>query len=507
MASSSPSQGVVQSFTIALIVFVMLTLVLAVTTYLFFKKADENLKLLEAKQKEASEENSKRLEAVNQRLELVKDVLGFPEDMDNAEILKLKKAAVDDAFGKYLEQPTYSKLTEWLSSAIQTKHKEMSQLEADKVRVIADRKKVVDDKDKELEQLRADKKKAADDIEELRGKFTEYEKDATAEKQKLVDARDAAEEQAKRYKLLGEEIAKAAPLLSSDRRKNWPADGGGDGGPAGAEGVDERRVTLMMDELRDRERQISRLNQVVSQLRAADPAIQNTVLAATPKDDRVDSFDGRVLTVNERDRTVLVSVPRVSGIRAGLMFDVFPPDDPQPQLGSRKAVVEVVAVESDSLVRARVRKDSTQNPILPGDAVATSLWSANSPLEVVVVGGVQFGTDATGDAERLKRLVERIGGEVSSAVSPTTTMVVDAGIPKAKGLENIAAGLRKPLTDKEKDFRLKQIAEARQNGIKVVTLDAFLEMMGLQMDAVGATRLPVPVDRRAAPTPQQNLAN
>jgi hypothetical protein len=506
MASSSPSQGVVQSFTIALIVFVMLTLVLAVTTYLFFKKADENLKLLEAKQKEASEENSKRLEAVNQRLELVKDVLGFPEDMDNAQILDRKKAAVDDAFGKYLEQPTYARLTDWLASSIQTKHKEMSQLEADKVRVIADRKKAIDDKDKELEQLRADKKKAQEDIDELRQKSEDYEKEATAEKQKYIDARDAAEEQAKRYKLLGEEIAKAAPLLSSERRKNWPADGG-EGGQAGAEGVDDRRVTLMMDELRDRERQIFRLNQVVAQLRATDPSIQNVVLAATPKDDRVDAFDGRVLTVNERDRTVLVSVPRVSGIRAGLMFDVFPPDDPQPQLGSRKAVVEVVAVESDSLVRARVRKDSTQNPILPGDAVATSLWSADSPLEVVIVGGVQFGNDATGDAERLKRLVERIGGEVSAGVSPTTTMVVDAGIPKAKGLENIAAGLRKPLTDKEKDFRLKQMAEARQNGIKVVTLDAFLEMMGLQMDAIGSTRLPVPVDRRAAPTPQQNLAN
>jgi len=266
-------------------------------------------------------------------------------------------------------------------------------------------------------------------------------------------------------------------------------------------------VTLILDELRAREGQVNRLNQIIAQVRATDPAVQNAVIAAIPKDERIDGFDGRVLSVNERDRTVLVSLPRVSGIRAGLLFDVYPPDDPQPQISAKKAIVEVLAIESDSLVRARVRKDSMRNPILPGDAVATSLWAADSPLEIVIVGGVQFGSDATGDAERLKQLVERVGGQVGAGVTPFTSLVVDAGIPKAKGLEAAALGLRKPLSDKEKEYRTKQIKEARQNGIKVVTLDAFLEMMGLQMDGVGSTRLPVPIDRRAAPTPAQNLAN
>ena len=506
MASSNTSSSVVQSFSIALIVFVMLTFVLAVTTYLFFKKADENLKLLEAKQKEMSEENSKRLEAVNQRLELVKDVLGFPEDMDNAEILKRKKDSVDDLFGKYIDPPTYAKLAEWLSSSIQTKHKEMSQLEADKNRVIVERDKAVKEKDKELEQLRADKKTAQEETEGLRKKFAEYEEESTAKNQGYLKEREAADDRAKRLKLLGEEIAKAGQLLTEDRRRNWPAEER-EGAKGGGEGVDERRVTLILDELRAREGQVNRLNQIVAQLRATDPAVQNVVLAATPKDDRIDAFDGRVLSVNERDRTVLLSLPRVSGIRPGLIFDVFAPEDPQPQFSAKKAVVEVLAIESDSLVRARVRKDSTRNPILPGDAVATSLWSAGTPLEVVIVGGVQFGSDAAGDADRLKALVERIGGQVGAGVTPFTTLVVDAGIPKQKGLEGAALGLRKPLSDKEKEFRTRQIKEARQNGIRVITLDAFLDMMGLHMEGIGSNRLPVPVDRRAAPTPAQNLAN
>lgn len=84
---------------IALIVFINLTLTLAGTSYLFFRKADETFQLLEAKQRELDEEKSKRLEAVNQRRELVRDVLGLPEDLDNAEILRRRKTAADDASG------------------------------------------------------------------------------------------------------------------------------------------------------------------------------------------------------------------------------------------------------------------------------------------------------------------------------------------------------------------------------------------------------------------------
>lgn len=100
MALSSPSQRLVQKLTVALIFFVNLTLVLAVTIYLFFRKADERFQLLEARQRELDEEKSKRLEAVNQQRALVRDVLGLPEDLDNAEILRRRKTAAEDASGR-----------------------------------------------------------------------------------------------------------------------------------------------------------------------------------------------------------------------------------------------------------------------------------------------------------------------------------------------------------------------------------------------------------------------
>jgi hypothetical protein len=505
MASSNSS--VVQSFSIALIVFVMLTFVLAVTTYLYFKKADENLKLMEAKQKEASDANTKRLEAEKNRRELVKDVLGFPEDMANSEILERKQDAIDDVYGSYLEEPTYEKLVEWLSSSIEKHYVSIKQEQADKDRFAAEKTQLEKKQAEELATLAASRQTAQDELEKLRNEKTAYEKDNTDQKNKLVAEREAANSQAKRLKLLGEEIAKAKPYLTADRLKNWPPDAAAEGGGGAAdEGRDERRVALMLDEMRDRERTIVRLNQVLARLRVADPALQNTVLAATPKDDRVDGFDGRILSVNELDRTVLVACGTTTGLRAGLHFNVYPPNDPRPQLGSNKAVVEVVAIESDSLVRCRVRQDSIQDPIIPGDVVATSLWSPGTPLEVVIVGLVQLGGNPDADRSRLEQLVERIGGSVAKTLTTSTTMVVDAGVPQVKGAASEGQSSRKKMSEKEKKFRDDQLREAKQLGIRVMAIEPFLDSLGLQVESVRANRLPVPVDPQAAPARSENVA-
>jgi type II secretory pathway pseudopilin PulG len=500
MASNNSS--VVQSFSIALIVFVMLTFVLAVTTYLFFKQANEAQDKLAKAQTETSDANTKRLQAEKNRLELVKEVLGFPEELGNPEILKRKQDAIDDVYGKYLEQPTYDGVVEWLSSSVQKHHEEMSRLQAEKDDFAAENKKLAAQHKSELDKKEESTKEAFSKIKDVESNQQESAAAAAAVIKQLEQARDAATAQTKRLKLVGEKISEARPYLSLDRQQKWPADSEAADGDR-----DERRVAVLLDEMRDRERTIVRLNQIIAQLRVADPALQTTVLAATPKDDRVDGFDGRILSVNELDRTVLVSVGRTTGLRAGLQLNVYDPTDPQPQIGSKKAVVEVVAIESDSLVRCRVRKDSTRDPIIPGDVVATSLWSPGTPLEVVIVGITQFGGEPEADRKRLEQLVERVGGTVADTVSPSTTMVVDAGVPQSKGIDaegQVAS--RKFWSAKQKERRVSQMKAAEQMGIKVTAIEPFLDMLGLQVESVRANRLPVPLDRNAAPARTENVA-
>jgi len=506
------NSNAVQSFSIALIVFVMLTFILTVTTYLFFKRADENLKLKEAAEAKASEEIKKRTEAEKNRLELVKDVLGFSEDTTNEKILEEQKKAIDIVYRKYLEkeglQPTYSDTVKWLSSSIEKNYASMKKEQDKRDGFAAEMEKQKKDHAAELEKLTASTKKAQEDLEDERKKRIDFEKDSTEQNNKLLAEKMASDAKIKTLDSLGKAIAKAPPYLSVDRRKSWPAEKVADGGNIAAEeSRDIRCVELMLEELKERGETIARLNRIVAQLRVADPALQKAVLAATPKDDRVDGFDGRILSVNELDRTVLVACGTTTGLRAGLQFNVYDPTDPQPQLVSNKAVVEVVAIESDSLVRCRIRRDSIRDPIVPGDVVATSLWSPGTPLEVVIVGLVQFGGDTEADKTRLEQLVQRIGGTIGDMVTPTTTMVVDAGVPEMKSSDAEGqSSSRKQWTAKQKEDRVRQIEAAKQLGIKVMAIEPFIDMLGLQMNSVRTNRLPVPVDPRAAPAQSENMA-
>jgi peroxiredoxin family protein len=125
---------------------------------------------------------------------------------------------------------------------------------------------------------------------------------------------------------------------------------------------------------------------------------------------------------------------------------------------------------------------------------------------VVIVGIPQFGGNPDADKKRLEQLVQQIGGTIAETVSPSTTMVVDAGVPQSKGADAESAGGRKKMSEKEKKFRDEQIKDAKQMGIKVFAMEPFLGMMGIQVESVRATRLPVPVSPNAAPAPAENVA-
>jgi peptidoglycan hydrolase CwlO-like protein len=246
MASNNSS--VVQSFSIALIVFVMLTFVLAVTTYLFFKQANEaQIDLADAKIK-TNEANTKRLEAEKNREELVKDVLGFQEGLGNAEILKRKQDAIDDVYGKYLgDEKTYDSVVEWLSSSVQKHHEAMSSLQAEKDRVAAEKKELAERHDAELKKKEESTEKAVAKIKDVESKQQASEAAAAASIKQLEQARDAATAQTKRLKLIGEKIAEARPYLSLDRQQKWPADSEAADGDR-----DERRVAVLLDVNRER---------------------------------------------------------------------------------------------------------------------------------------------------------------------------------------------------------------------------------------------------------------
>ncbi|MFM8379079.1 MAG: BRCT domain-containing protein [Planctomycetia bacterium] len=472
---AAPRATVVQSLSIALIVFVMLTFVLAVTTYLFFRQKFDAEAAAQAAATEMAQAKTALQTAEGEKNKL-KEILGFSEDKAVADI----ETEVNELFEKNHEDfnkdsKSYRSFSEWLLESNDAKDKTINALTAKSAQFEKEKEDAIAAAAKQRADLEAQARKKEQEAADLKKDFDARWEEHASRSKSLTEEQQKALDRAGRLDLLDQEIAKGESLLSAPRQarfKTQPPEG---------------RVAILFEELRDREKLIVRQNEILGDLRVADKKLQDTVLAATPADDRVDGLDGRILSINEVDRTVLVDVGSTRGLRPGLVMRVYEPGDARPQAGDFKAVVEVVAVESDALARARIRSDAVGDPILPGDRVATSLWSPDGTFEAVIVGFVQLDADQKADQDRLQELIEQIGGRVEPAVSTATTMVIDAGLPQSPGgvLER-AAGWRAA----DESRRDKQTKEARRLGIRVVNVDGFLEMMGLDRSALDSNRLP-----------------
>ena len=475
---------------IGLIVFVILSFVLAVTTYLYFQQRTAQHERAEAAEKERNQLKGE-LAALTETKRRLSEVIGT--DKDSADSIEAERNDLfQTKFTAFQEdQKSFVKLVEWLTKAIEAKDGQIQALEGEKSELQKQTAKEVeqanaakDAAEKALATAEQQKRAEADDFKK---RWSDHESNlgsVSAEHKKALA-------ETERLQAIVEELQKLGPALSPDLRRKFQAQG--------AEGEPEpwpERIRFVLRELLDREKTIRNLNGVLAKLRVADKTLQQTVLNATSKDDRIDGFDGRVVAVDELDRSVLLSCTTTAGMRPGLIMYVYDPDDPRPRLSARKAVVELIEVEGGTLARARIRRDSTATPIIPGDAVATSLWEPGAAPEIVIVGFVRMEGNTKQDTAALRSLVARAGASVADTVSPATAFVVDAGQPKAADLVGDRARDWRPPDEAR---RKKETDRARELGIRVLGLDALLDMLGLDREALESQRLPGVAGAATAP--------
>ncbi|MEI6504774.1 MAG: hypothetical protein WCO90_02695 [Planctomycetota bacterium] len=470
----------VYRLSIALIVFVLLTFVLTFATYFMFKqRMDEQLKA-EVAEKAVSEKQGELIEA-QQDLEKFRQVVGEQEGTPAQTTEDNFNKLLADEFAGFNEDPkSYAKLVGWLRGQMRTKDESVqtavgkakdAEAAATKSSAeAAETEKTAAAEVQAAKQQQDDAKKAFD------AKWAGHE----AEQKKLLDGKLTAEQKSSRLAMLISRIADGGQYLSSNRQKDFAQ-----------RETAEDQLGVIYAELRDRAKAIEEQNRILAGLRVADRKLQEKVLASTPNDDRIDGLDGRILLVNETTRSVLVSCSSTRGIRPGMVLHVFPPDDSRPQLGDRKGTVEVTDIEGPSLVRASIRRDSIRTPIVTGDGVATSLWTAGVAPEVVIVGFVNLDNDGAADNKRLVEIVERAGARVAQSVSTMTAMVVDGGKPPPQSGEREVEAFAE-----EARRQRRSVEAAKQFGVKVVGIDALLDMLGLTQESVTATRLPRAVSTR-----------
>ena len=471
----------VQALTIALIIFVMCTFVLAVTTYVFYAQNEDAKVAKEAAEKAANEARQSLTTAEQAQKDLLEERIGVNPG-DSIEAVDKELAGLQEKAKKYGGEenatPTYRELIKTFDSALKSANGDNASLTAenrdlqDKLKssqkhlkdIQASHSETMDEKQKEIDAIGKAR-------EETAAKFT-------AESQKLTEDLNAANDKASRLADLEKQIHdEVGPYISPSRRDKFSA----------ANNAADQ-VAIVLEELTIRDKLINQQNQVLGAMRVADPTLQRYILAATPADDRIDGFDGRVVVVNERERSVLVRFPRTIGIRPGMLFFAYEPMEQMPLISAKKGILEIVSVESGTVARGRILNTSNYNPIVEGDAVATSLWSPLMPLEVVFVGHIQIDRDSATDDQELEDLIQKVGGDVAQTVSHTTSLLVDAGVPNQSGVSGENLGW----DEAAKRRRTINLQQANKLGIKVVRIDGFLELFGLEENYFDADHLVTP---------------
>jgi hypothetical protein len=481
---------------ITLIVFVMLSFVLAITSYLFYQqltvarkdKADAEAQRAAATRELNPEDTSSLAYA---KIALTKRIGTVKQDS-----VATVESECNELFTKYFSpdykgEKTFMILVQKLNADLEALQKKGRDRDQEKAELELAKTKALEQAEESRAQAEQQVAEARQEMANAKQEFQRQRGETDKAMEDIRGKQDDAEKRVTQLDLLLKEVAELGKFLTNDVRRIHPEKGKVRESKNRkerfeAEASEVGKIGLVREELEFANATIRDLNDTLVRLRVADPSLQLVVRRAIPRGDIIDGFDGRVIEVDEADRSVLLWMPSTAALRPGLVFSVFNAAVPRPAEGDRKATVQVVQIEGNSVARARIESDYLGEPILAGDAVASSLWSPGVVTEIVVVGYVDIAGSANG-YETLKAELERAGARVSEVVTARTSLVVDAGPPRAA---QVAAGRVKNWRQPDEDRRNKAMKSAKEAGVRVVGLEGLFDMLGLDPMAFRGNVLP-----------------
>lgn len=353
-----------QGIQIAMIVFILTTLLFMVTTYFGYSSTTTLQGELDKAKSDLSSASGQRDTVVAASTNL-KTFIGVDPGMDDQAALSQIEQLVTEDYGK--GQPPVSqtligiiddrntRVTE-LSQELARANKQIQDLRGDLATSRATAQKQLEDA-KSLEQ------KAHADFQTALQDKTSYITENDARNQALVDERNRMQ-------------SELAQTRSDTQKQLAEAQAERDGAI--------RLANLKQDEL-------------------------NVIKKDTP-----DKYDGRVIGAVAATRTVLLNVGRADGIRPKTTFGVYDADDNNVRTAKKKASVEVTRVLGDHTSEARITETDFIHPIVNDDYIYSPIWSPGTLLGVALVGEMDFDKDGRDDRDYIRNLIARNGGRVDA---------------------------------------------------------------------------------------------
>lgn len=141
---------------------------------------------------------------------------------------------------------------------------------------------------------------------------------------------------------------------------------------------------------------------------------------------QVDLFenpDGKITWVNQKQRLVWVNLGRADGLMRQTNFSVYEHNENGVANAEPKARLEVVRIVGEHLAEASILEDTAANPILPGDIVHTPSWSPGQRIHFALAGFMDINNDRVSDFDLVKNIILLNGGIIDAEIQDDGTRV------------------------------------------------------------------------------------
>ena len=423
-----------QGLQIALIIFVLITIALGITSFIFFKKFEEQEKLAIAAGKTEKAAIKERNDAQREFKAVVKDLTG----MENATLAEVRERKTDDMHQyddtfDVMNSPrpdgltqTYPVALQHLTDAILAQHRKNITLAENIERLEADKEQIQIAANKRVETEQQNAQTAAADLtaqvekygakyEDHIGTYTKFEDDIRDGNVELRAVEDKARQE--KDKLIEQIVEK------------------------------EKQRVAAVNEVKEN------------------------------YDHDFEKPDGKITHISAAQKMVWINLGSADGLRRQIPFSVFDRDATEIEKNEPKGSIEIVRVMGPHRAQARITRDYLTDPLLPGDKIFNTSFNPGRAERFGIAGFIDIDGDGRSDLQLLRSIIRTSGGEIDAEVndegqrtgklSIKTKYLILGDLPTdedAKIIEEFSALNR----------------EATNEGVQTISLSKFLEYIGFQ---------------------------
>ncbi len=365
-----------QGLKISLILFAMVAVVLAITTFVYYRQSEESAKAADDAKKKMAEATTRSNDLAD-RVDYVLHILG-QTTLPEAEVEQLKQSfGADEKMKSVIAN--YDTFIATFATAMPKDKQNYGAVAPEVLNAVRDR-------NNSLLLQTAEATKSAKDLDATRTKEAERTEEAVKGHQEAE--RKLSEEQAK---YVGDR--KSLEDMQKAELANYTAE-----------------IGKKKNEIDNEKQEKEKANKLVVQRDSTINDQKKTI--ETLRDEPFEVPDGQITWANQAAKTVWLNLGMADGLRRQTLFSVFDQADNGVTRTAKKASIEVTRVLAQHLSEARIIEDIPGNPILQGDQIFSPAWRPGKRVKFALAGLLDIDGDHRSDRTLVRSLLAASGGAI-----------------------------------------------------------------------------------------------